>query len=260
MPNSFDWRRCLQNKDFWLVLAAGVGLLWVFGGDVRRALTSLGDRVRNVARDELPLETEIGHARDLVAALVPAIRQAREVVVREELDVEALQAEVEQAQQRLQVERNALLSVRNAVDSQHPDARQLRELQQRYALFQTNEATVSAKQEILATRERSLRQAEAQLAEMIGRRARLATEIDHLETRLKLLKSRDQFASPPQDDGNLVRCEEVLTYVRQRLRVAEGLADREERDQTGAASEPASSDILAEIDRRLGPATVSSTK
>jgi hypothetical protein len=206
----------------------------------------------------MPIETEIDRARQLAASLVPDLRRNHEVIVREQVDVEELRADIQQSQGALKVQRVQLLALRSSLgptssqsDAQSPATDIRQELRHRFATFQSTEATVDAKKQTLRYREESLAKAQAAQREMFRKKQELEVQVLQFEARLKVMERNGIESHVVVDRDKLAHCEDLLRYLRKRLSIAERVSEFSEVSMTesGSGREPVDDRVEAEIDQ-----------
>lgn len=252
-----------DNRERLAIVAGCAALVFVFGGDVWRAALRTRDDLRDGVRESVPLEMEIDRARQLAASLVPDLRKNHEVIVREQVEIEELRADIRQSREQLQVKRDQLLAVRaklvatesstHSVESK--SSRSIRQdLQHLFATFQSDEATVDAKEQTLQYREESLAKAVAAQQEMLRKKQELESQVVQFETRIQRMQRGGVDSQVVVDRGKLARCEELLRYLRKRLTIAERVSEFSETGLTEIR--PSENDapderIETEIDRHF---------
>src|SRR5436190_3822710 len=162
-------------------------------------------RVRDAVRENVPLEVEVERARSAAASMIPEIRQNQEIIVREKVEIDELRGEVKREQRELVRQRNEILALRarlTVTDTvpasatppstaslsvpREPRSELRKDLQHRFAIFQSAEATLSARTQMIHSREESLAKAVAAQNEIVRKRRELEAQVANLEIRLKL--------------------------------------------------------------------------
>jgi hypothetical protein len=134
-------------------------------------------------------------------------------------------------------------------------ARNIRQdLQHLFATFQSDEATVDAKEQTLQYREESLSKAVAAQQEMLRKKQELESQVVQFEARIQLMQRGGVDSQVVVDRDKLARCEEVLRYLRKRLTIAERVSEFSEAGLT--ETRPSENDIPderieKEIDRHF---------
>ena len=243
--------------------------LFVFGGDLWKVIGRARDTLRHEVRENMPIDLEIERARALAASLVPDLRRNHEVIVREQVEVEELRTDIRDSRQQLQEQREQLLALRSRLtvtpasltadsrtsDGVKPAGGEIRrELKQRFAEFQSAEATLAAMTQMLQFREEALGKAQVAQNEMLQKKRALEGQVMQLATRVKVIRRDGVDTHVTVDREKLARCEELLRYLRKRLTIAERVADFSEQglaETSSAEKEPLEDSIEAEIDRHF---------
>lgn len=246
------------------IVAACATVLFVFKGDLGWFLGKTRDNLRNQVRENLPIASEIERTRELAAALVPDLRRNHEVIVREQVEIDELRAEIEESQKRILRQREQLFAMRAELRSQteQPPSKDAkvttanlrRELQQRFQTLQTQISTEDAKTQTLKYRQESLEKAMAVQSTMLHKKQQLEAKVAELDARLKLLAHEGVDNRIVADQEHLARCEEQLRYLKKRLSIAEGVSKFNEHNPSISAPDDIDSpndSLDAEIDRFL---------
>jgi DNA repair exonuclease SbcCD ATPase subunit len=198
----------------------------------------------------------------MIGGLIPDIRQNMLVIAEEEVAVDSLREEVERAEEDLTEQREKLLALRADVDNISGNLRigtrlatrdEVRdELARRFHRYQTGEATVAAKRQRLAAREKSLEAARVKLENMLNAKRDMEVEVENLQARLTAYQSQSVATKVEFDDTQVARCKQLVDDLKIRLEVADRLlaADGEYDDlMTGYVSAP--EDIEDQIDQHF---------
>lgn len=265
MKQDSDWPKPQPNwYERMAIVAACATALFVFKGDLSWFLGKSRDNLRNQVRENMPIASEIERTRELAAALVPDLHRNHEVIVREQVEIDELRADIEQSQKRTKRHRDQLVALRAELKSliEQPSAAETngttvtlkRELQHRFQTLQSEIATVDSKAQTLKYRQESLEKAMAVQSAMLHKKRELEANITELEARLKLLAHEGIDKHIVVDQEHLTRCEEQLRYLKKRLSISEGISKFNELDQGNSADiqdEISGGSLEAEIDRFL---------
>jgi predicted nucleic acid-binding Zn-ribbon protein len=243
------------------VMVATGGVL--FGTDAFSYLTTSAKKFRTEVKASVPLDFEIERARNMVAELIPDIQKNMHVIAQEEVEIEDLHDQIARSEKNLNAERQKLLVLRgdlgNTEGKFHYAGRPASpkevktELARRFERFQTAEATLKAKKQMLEARERSLVAAREKLEGKIGAKRALEVQVQNLEARLKMLQAAQTTSQFNFDDSQLSRCKKTIQELRKRLDVAERILDQDGKLVDSLADEPeAAEDIAEQIDRYFG--------
>lgn len=263
MDDSGHSRYLPRHPREWGALAAAcVGMVWLFGDDLWMQVKRARESLRDSMRENVSVELEIERARATASSLIPDIRRNQEIIIREQVEIDGLRNEIGEEQRSLERQREELVKLRSrlptaespqqaAVPAVRRDLR--KELQRRFAIYQSADATLSAKLEILHSREQSLVKAEAAHEEVLSKRLLLEAQVTNLETRLKALGTDGVENRVHVNREKLAQCEELIRYLRGRLAVAERLTrlTASKTEMRGEESGPIDDDFEIEIDRYL---------
>ena len=243
--------------------AIGVGML-VFGMDVFSYVSTSAKKIQSEVKSSVPMDFEIERARTMVAELIPDIQKNMHVIAQEEVNVEELRNEISGTEQNMAVERQRLLSLRRDLENRSEkfvyaggrtatgtDVRT--ELSRRFSRFQTAEATLKAKRQMLEARERSLAAAREKLEGMLAAKRDLEVQVQNLEARLKVVQAAQTTSEFQFDDSQLARCKKLVQELRKRLDVAQRIVEQDGRlVEHLVMEEEAPEDIGDQIDRYFG--------
>lgn len=232
--NQFSKKRIAMGVG---AIVAGVGLLYATNSV--SYLTTLTNSIQESVKENVPIEYELERARTMIADLIPEIQKNLKVVAQEEVEVESIRAEITESDLRLDDDRERLLTLRSDLDNKSGQFKigdreatgdEIRaELRRRFNLYQTADATLQAKNQILSEREKSLAAARAMLASIVVAKEDLEVQVENLVTRLRILETkRNRSDSQLEfDDSQLAHCKQIVEDVRLRLVVAERLVSQE---------------------------------
>lgn len=231
----------------------------LFGTDAFSYLTTSAKKFRTEVKASVPLDFEIERARNMVAELIPDIQKNMHVIAQEEVEVEDLHDQIARSEKNLNAERQKLLVLRADLGKFHyagipASPKQVKtELARRFERFQTAEATLKAKKQMLEAREKSLVAAREKLEGMFGAKRDLEVQVQNLEARLKMLQAAQTTSQFNFDDSQLSRCKKTIQELRKRLDVAERILDQDGKLVDNLTDEPeAAEDIAEQIDRYFG--------
>lgn len=238
--------------------AVVLGLL-AFGTDLWSYATTFGQQARESVKRQVPLEFEIDRARKMVGELVPDIRMNMHTIAEEEVEVEHLKEAIARSEQHLGRQREEMLALRQHLNEgvgpyrlagRSYSADEVRQdLARRFERYQTAEATLASKRQMLAARENSLTAARDKLEGMIAAKRGLEVQVEHLAARLKMVQAAQTTSAVQFDDSHLARAKSLVTELRKRLDVAQRVIEAE-GDYTGEipVEEPVPENIVEQID------------
>jgi chromosome segregation ATPase len=213
-----------------------VGVL-LFGRNVFSYLrTSIG-YVTGAVQESVPIEFQIDRARGMIQDLVPEVRKNMHVIAKEEVEVQRLDEQIGENQERLGKEKDQLLRLKTDLVSGKEEfkyggrsytADEVRsDLANRFERFKTGEATLASLKEIRNARQKSLAAARQKLEGMLASKRQLQVDVENLEARLQMVAAAETTSKYQFDDSRLGRAKELVANLRSRLEVAEKLVNAE---------------------------------
>ncbi|MEQ9461596.1 MAG: hypothetical protein RIG82_11665 [Phycisphaeraceae bacterium] len=252
---------------------AGVGIVGtavigglIFGSELGSYAHSSWHSVKTSVRDSVPLEIELQRARDLLGQIIPEMRANIRLIAEEEVELENLNREIARAAGRLDDQRQAVGNLRSMLSVEQVSFRSgVREvsrdevkhdLSRRFSLLQEAEASVSAKERLLAGRQTALDAAIAALERTRTQKAELEAQIEALEAQHRLVQAASVGSGTSIDQSKLAKTNELITQIKKRLDVAERTLAREGQFITDLEIEPEATvdetALLSEVDAYLG--------
>lgn len=252
-----------------LFVVGGLALLglFCFGRNATSYVGTTAGWVRDSVKDSVPIQFEIDRARNMVRELLPDIRKNMHVIAKEEVEVERLKKQIEGSEQKLDKDRNELMSLKSDAasgkDTFHYAGRtyskqQVRiDLANRFGRYKTNEATLTSLRDILNAREQGLSAARQKLESMLAAKRQLEVEVENLEARLKMVEVAETSSNYNFDDSQLGRVRELVSDLRTRLQVSEKLAAVEGTlHEQIPVDAPATENIVDEVAEYFGDKSV----
>ena len=258
---------CSMVKKGLIGAALGAGTLFlVFGTHAPSYVKTAFHKVKQNAKDAVPLPFDIDRAREEIAGLEPAIRENIEKLARAEVDVEHLDKEIAAIHTNMDTEKKALLTLRESLKTgeyrlaghsrvAYTEDEVKADLSRRYdsynnvkKILEAKESTVKAKQsEIVAFRK--------QLETMMAQKKTLTTKLDTIEAKLRQIEATQATNEFQLDDSALARAKETVTDLEKRLEVMARKAEMEGR--YAEAGVPVivnpTRDVVREIDNEFSP-------
>src|SRR5262245_20847449 len=99
---------------------AGLGIAgaFVFGSDLCSYISSSARSVQCAVKDSVPVEFQLRRARDLVDDIVPEMQANVRVIAQQEVEIEALQKDIEQSERALTDEKARVAKIRDSLLTQ----------------------------------------------------------------------------------------------------------------------------------------------
>mgnify|MGYP005863300465 FL=1 len=211
--------------------------LLLFGRDAASYVRTSVGYVKDSVRGSVPIEFQIERARRMIKDLAPEIRKNMHVIAKEEVEVERLQKQIEDAQAKLAKEKQELLRLKTDLASNKTEfeygnrkytvAQVQTDLANRFERYKTSEATLASLEEIHRARQASLDAARQKLEGMLASRRQLQVEVENLEARVQMVAAAQTTANYSFDDSQLGRVKELISDLRTRIEVAGRLVNAE---------------------------------
>ena len=248
-------------------LATGGALLasgLVFGTEMGSYVRSSYHEMRASVKDNIPVEFQLRRARDLLAGVAPELHNNIRLVAEQEVEIANLKTELEQGQNNLVAEKHRIEKVRNCLNTQDPSFEfsglnytrpQLTlELSRQFTHYKEAETAISAKTELLSTRERSLAAAMEAMETAKAQKATLEAQIDGLEAQYHLVQASTPAGCETKlDNSRLAQAQQVVGDIRKQLAVAEHVLAHEATFTPAIAIDKVSEkDLLTQVDEHFG--------
>jgi hypothetical protein len=253
-----------------LVVVGAVGALLLgllFGREACSYVkTSLG-WIHQSVKDNVPIEFELERARRMIQDLDPEIRRNMTLIAREEVAVQKLADNIQEAEEQLADARQDILRLNEDLKSgsEHYvyagrtfSAKQVRtDLEHRFDRFKAKEDATKHLKQVLDARRTTLQAAQDKLQAMMAAKSQLEVDAEQLEARLTMVQVAQSRSDLKFDDSHLARTKELLTEIQTRLDVAARLVNADEyyHEQIPVREEHEdAADISDEITRYFGGA------
>jgi chromosome segregation ATPase len=232
--------------------------LLFFGRDAASYVGTSFGWVRDSVKSQVPVEFQIERARRMVKNLVPDIRRNMHVIAQEEVEVERLDKEIAKTETTMARNKGEIMrlktdlakdqSVYRYAGRSYSPQRVKVDLANRFARYQTHDATLASLRDIMLARRTSLDAAREKLAKMMVAKRDLEVEVVNLEAKFKLVQVAQTTCEFNIDDSQLGRVKDLIAEVRARLNVAERLANSPaDLDGIIPLSDPETDDIVDQV-------------
>lgn len=217
--------------------AAGLLAGAIFGSDVFSYARTGANSVRHAVKAEVPLEFEIERARDLVANLVPDIKNCMHVIAEQEVDIEHLNREIARKEQNLLEQKGQILVLRQELEKGEKqyvfasrtysadDVR--RDLALRFEKYKGAEDSLQRDRQILAARNKALAANQQKLDDMLAAKQNLEVQLAQLDARLRSVRAAETVSTLHIDDSGLTQAKKLIGALNKQLDVREKLLDSE---------------------------------
>ncbi len=228
----------LKNLIVGAVVLLVVGA-FVFGGDMVSYLRSSSRSVQQAVKDAVPVEFELGRARDLLEDIIPEMHANIRLIAQEEVEVAALTGDIEQSSKRLALAEGQIKSLRDKLavgnDSYTLGGRNFShaelkdELARRFDQFTEAQVVLAGKERLLQARQKSLAAARKLLERTRSQKEVLASKIETLESQYRLVQASSVGTAITIDNSKIAQTEKLISQIKKRLDVAERVLAHESR-------------------------------
>lgn len=208
-----------------------------FGRNALSYVKTTADRVTNTVKNNVPLEFEIDHARQMIKDLTPEIRRNMHLIAKEEIQVAHLEQRVSVADSQLKKEREEIFQLKAAVETgedhcflaghRYPVQQVKTDLTNRFLHYKTTDDTSFNLRKVLNARQRGLEAARQKLNGMLAAKRQLEVDVENLEARMKMVEVAQTTSEFNFDDSHLARTKELIQNIQTRLEVSERLLNAE---------------------------------
>jgi chromosome segregation ATPase len=246
-----------------LALAAG-GLYLAFGTHAPSYVRTAFHKVRNHAKDSVPIQFDIDRAKEEIALLEPAILDSRQELARAEVEVEHLQREIADVEKNLTVEKTAMLTVREKLTkgdlrlaSNSPvrltEEEVKADLAGRLDHYNNVKTILETKRTTLKAQEQSVQGFRQKLADMANQKRALATRVDQIQAKLKAIEATQVKNEFTFDDSALSQAKATVADLEKRLEIKSRVAEMEGRYPADNLTPMIEGrDVLKEFDSEFG--------
>lgn len=243
-------------------VAALVGGL-AFGKDLASYVYSSAKSVRTAVKDAVPIEFDLQRARDMTEQIIPELHANILLIAQEEVEITALQADIDRSRQHLAEERTRVGKIRAQLDFQQVrytfGNRQFtreqvtEDLARRFERLKEAQTILAGKVRLIETRQGSLMAAMQMLERTRDQKAQLENQIEMLAAKQRLVRAAAVGSRIQVDGSKLAQTSKLLAQIKKRLDVAERvLAHESDFVQMIEVSAINEQDLLAEVDEYLG--------
>jgi chromosome segregation ATPase len=246
----------------------GAGALYLaFGTSAPSYVRTAFHKVRDGAKNNVPVQFEIDRARGEIAALEPAIKDQIENLARADVDVQYLGREIAAIKANHETEGKVLTTLRESFKTgdfklagnvSYTEDELKAEAKYRLDHYKQVKELLKDKEETLKARQKAVVAARVQLQQMAATKQALTTKLAGIEARLKMIETTKDSNEFNFDDSALSRAKASVTDLEKRLDVMARTAEMEGKfSDTGipVIIEP-SRDVMKEMDAEFGPPAV----
>jgi len=261
---------CSMVKKGLIGAALGAGALFlVFGTHAPSYVRTAVHKVKQNAKDSVPLPFDIDRAREEIAGLEPAIRENIVKLARAEVDVEHLDREIAAIRTNADGETKALLTLRESLRTgeyrlaghtrvAYTEDEVKADLARRYDAIKNVKNILDAKESTLKAKQSEIVAFRKQLETMMAQKKALTIKLDEIEAKLHQIEATQAANDFEHIDGSaLSRAKETVSDLEKRLEVMAKSAEYEGRYvETGVpVIVSPTRDVVKEIDNEFGQCT-----
>ena len=256
---------CSTIKKGLIGASLGAGALYMaFGTSAPSYVRTAFHRVRDNAKNQVPVQFEIDRAREEIAGLEPAIKDNIENLARASVEVEHLDREIVVIRANLGTEKKVLTALRESLNTgdfklagnvTYTADEVKADLKQRFDHFKQVGELLKDKEETLKAKQKAVVAARQQLSQMASTKQALLTKLAGIEARLKMIQTTKESNEFNFDDSALARAKSSVADLEKRLDVMARTAEYEGKfsDSTLPVIVEPGRDVLREIDAEFGP-------
>jgi len=224
-----------------VLVGLGVGLVGglLFGREAVSYFRSAVGSVRDVAKDNVPIEFELRRARDLLNDIIPEMQANIRVIAQQEVEITNLKTDLVQSKKALCDEQCKVQKLRETLATQQTSytinglnySRQAvaEELSRRFDRFKEAEVILAGKQRLLENREKSLQAGIAMLEKTRSQKMLLESQIETLNGQFRLVQAAAVGSKLNIDHSKLAQTQKVLADIKKQLDVAERVLAHESK-------------------------------
>ncbi|MCA9213173.1 MAG: hypothetical protein KDB27_08920 [Planctomycetales bacterium] len=217
------------KKTIFGSLAGLLVMGFLFGGDAISYATSSLGWVRTSVKNSVPVSLQIERAREMVQKIQPEVYRNKQLIVREEVQLERLADRISAIEGKQIAEKKNILRMKDDLGTgdrhiYYASTRYSREqvevdLSNRFRRYKTRSEELDHLRAQYTQQAKLLETAHEKLDKMLNSRSQLVAEIAKLEAQEKMVsvaKSASEFAI---DDSQLARASELIRDIEARLTV-----------------------------------------
>lgn len=236
-----------------------LGTSWV--SYVRTAKNEVADAVE----ESIPIDFQLKRAKDMLEnELEPEIRKMKHAVAESQVEVEHLQAKLQEKQETV-TQRRAEIMARNEQlkskkttflvnDVSYTKAELEEDLGKRFDRFKTLEQTFKSEAKVIQAKQQAVEANESKVEKLLAAREELRLQIEELEARVSALEATETIVESDFDDSKLSNVKELLDKLDAKVDVRERELSLEgkETDLIPVETEESSKNVTESVDAYFG--------
>jgi hypothetical protein len=224
-----------------VLVGLGVGLVGglLFGREAVSYFKSAVGSVRDVAKDNVPIEFELRRARDLLNDIIPEMQANIRVIAQQEVEITNLKTDLVQSKKALGDEQCKVQKFRETLATQQTSytinglnysrTAVADELSRRFDHYKEAEVILAGKQRLLENREKSLQAGISMLEKTRSQKMLLESQIETLNGQFRLVQAAAVGSKLNIDHSKLAQTQKVLADIKKQLDVAERVLAHESK-------------------------------
>jgi len=233
------------------------------GSDLGSYVRTSVHEVRSSVKDNIPIEFELRRARNLLDGVGPELHNNIRLVAEQEVEIANLKGELQQSHQNLDAEKMRIEKLRNCLSTSkvsfefggldYTRGQLTQELSRQFTHFKEAEVALSAKTELLSSRQRSLQAAMEAMESAKGQKATLEAQIEGLEAQFRLVQAAAKGTDVSIDHSRIAQATRVVEDIKKQLSVAEHVLAHEAKfTQPVPIDTVTEKDLLTQVDQHFG--------
>lgn len=236
-----------------------LGTSWV--SYVRTAKNEVADAVE----ESIPIEFQLKRAKDMLEnELEPEIRKMKHAVAESQVEVEHLQAKLQEKQETVTQRRAEIMARNEQLKSQkttflvndvsYTKAELEEDLGKRFDRFKTLEQTFKSEAKVIQAKQQAVEANENKVEKLLAAREELRLQIEELEARVSALEATETITESEFDDSKLSNVKELLDKLDAKVDVRERELSLEgkETDLIPVETEESSKNVTESVDAYFG--------
>lgn len=237
----------------------------VLGTSMFSYVRTAKNEVATAVEEAIPIEFQLKRAKDMLANdLEPEIRKMKHAVAESQVEVEHLQAKLDEKQETVTQRRAEIMARNEQLKSQkstflvnnvsYTKAELEEDLTKRFDRFKTMEQTFKTEAKVLEAKRQAVSANESKVEKLLAAREELRLQIEELEARVSALKAAETVAESEFDDSKLANVKNLLDSLDAKVDVRERELSLEgkETDLIPVETEESSKSVVDSVDAYFG--------
>ncbi len=224
------------------------------------------DEVAATIEEAVPIEFQLKRAKNMLEKeLEPEIRKMKHAVAESQVEVEHLQAKLDEKAKEVRDRRVAIMDQREELATDKTTFLDVNnvsytktefenDLGKRFERFRTFETTFKAEMKVLNAKTQAVEANENKVAKLLAAREELKLQIDELEARVSALQAAETVAESEFDDSKLSNVKDLLDSLDAKVDVRERelALEGQNTDLIPLKTEESSKSVVDSVDAYFG--------